>query len=106
MAVPTTALFMALSVCAGAGVAPPICEDANWRQSLSSKRNWSKLLVEPGSTITLGPDGGGVAQPASNAIPAAVDRGRLMYYGRAAVGRSSIPTRRSYRSVTIAYQCR
>src|SRR5258706_15169113 len=91
MAVPTTALFMALSVCAGAGVAPPICEAANWRQSLSSKRNWAKLLVQPGSTITLGPDGGGVAQPASNAIPAGGIGAEFVFGGGGPGGRGLPP---------------
>jgi len=80
-AVPTAALFTALLVCASAAVWPPICEEANWRHSLSSKRNSSKLFVDPGRTITLGPDGGGVAQPAMNA---AAPRNSNFFIARAA----------------------
>src|SRR5438067_11243964 len=67
MAVPTAALFTALLLCVSATVVPPIDWKEYWRHSLSSKRNWSKLFPEPGRTITLGPVGGGVAQPAKSA---------------------------------------
>src|SRR5688572_9911996 len=64
--VPTAALVTPLSAPAWLGLLPPSCALANCRQSLSSKRNWSKLLPVPGSDIWLGPFGT-VTQPASTA---------------------------------------
>src|SRR6185436_5744103 len=46
---------------------PAICAAAYWRHSPSSARNWSKLLVLPGRTITLGPPGIAVHPATSSA---------------------------------------
>src|SRR5688572_6687475 len=63
-AVPTAALLAVASLAAWLGVVPPICTLANWRQSRSSARNWSKVLLLPGSDMMLGPLGA-VAHAAS-----------------------------------------
>ena len=65
------ALRAPLSSAAESGVAPACC-DEYWRQSLSSKRNWSKLFPVPGKTITLGPLGGRVVQAVKLATAPAV----------------------------------
>src|SRR5688572_16123965 len=56
-AVPTAALLAVASLAAWVGVVPPICMLANWRHSRSSARNWSKVLLLPGSDMMLGPLG-------------------------------------------------
>jgi len=62
--VPITAPPTVLSVAVLSAVVP-ICCEAHWRQSASSAWNCSKLLLLPGSTMTLGPVGM-VAQPTSS----------------------------------------
>ena len=62
--VPIAALLTPLSTAAWSGVVPPACRLAYCRQSLSSMRNWSKLLPLPGRDIMLGPFGT-VTHPAS-----------------------------------------
>ncbi len=62
-AVPTTALPTALWLEASAGVVPPICTEAYWRQLASSSWKAAKLLSLPGSAMALGPVGGATAQP-------------------------------------------
>ena len=71
MAVPTAALRTPLSACAVDAVAPPTWLEANCLHSISSARNWSKLLPVPGNTITLGPSGI-VVQPAISPRPATI----------------------------------
>src|SRR5262249_40024095 len=63
--VPATAPLVALREAAWLGVTPATCSRAYWRQTKSSVRNWSKPLLLPGNTNTLGPSGM-VAQPLVN----------------------------------------
>ena len=71
IAVPITALFTPLFSAAPSGVVPPTWLLANWRQSMSSARNWSKLLPVPGSTITPGPVGMETQAPSSSSAASA-----------------------------------
>src|SRR5579862_209927 len=74
IAVPITALFTPLSAAAWSAEVPPTWLLANCRQSMSSARNWSKLLPVPGSTITLGPVGMLTQAPSSSNEPASATR--------------------------------
>src|SRR6266704_3177461 len=53
-------------------------DDMNCLQSISSARNWSKLLPVPGNTITLGPLGTLTQAPSRSAARTGENRRRLM----------------------------
>jgi hypothetical protein len=64
---PTTPLATALLFAACAALVPPVWSLAYWRHTMSSARNSSKLLPEPGYTATRGPTGA-VAHPTKPSI--------------------------------------